>query len=372
MRTYSFDWATKKALTVYDSKTGKVKQIPNSITEFGKFLKKLKEPATILIEFGGADTFKIMAYRAGHTILQVPGKKIKDYRDSKGLMKDDDAKIIYDFFMENGGEVATKDLRNFTRSMRFPSANKGGGASSSVSKNIRIHVPSSSKIKERGSANDLVRNSRTGLPSPFYLFQESDADIAEIKILFRAHEDLKREMVREKLKRIAFGMKFKIAQVADDRVKKILFQKDASIVAKEKELEQLKKVLEKKVMQFDVWIKYLKAIKAVDPVIAAGLIGELGGKYFDTDESLKHYCGMVAKKEFHDYNRFVKGVLYQFAEQVIRQTTPNWRELYDNMKVFYANKHADWSKGKVNNHAKKFIETKFLLEFWGTWKELEC
>lgn len=325
----------------------------------------------MLFEFGGGDTFKIMAFRAGHTVLQVSGKKIKDYRDAKGLIKDDviDAKAIYDFYMENGGKVVIDEMRNSSDSVRLPSANKGGGASLSVSKNIKAILPSSTKIKKGGSAMAYVKNSVRFLPSPFYLFQESDADIAEIKILFRAHEDLKKEMVREKLKRIAFGMKFKIAQVADDRVKKILFQKDASIVAKEKELEQLKKVLEKKVMQFDVWIKYLKNIKAVGPVIAAGLIGELGGKYFDTDESLKHYCGMVAKKEFHDYNRFVKGVLYQFAEQVIRQTTPNWRELYDNMKVFYAGKHADWSKGKVNNYAKKFIETKFLIEFWGKWRE---
>lgn len=373
MRIYSFDWATKKALTVFNSKTGKVKSIPNTIEEFEKFLGKIKEPATMLFEFGGGDTFKIMAFRAGHTILQVPGKKIKDYRDSKGLIKDDviDAKAIYDFYIENGGRGASEDLRNSRGDMPSPSANKGGGASGTMRDSINI-VPSSSKIKQGGSASEDLRNSNVHVPSPFYLFQESDADIAEIKILFRAYEDLKKEMVREKLKRIAFGMKFKIAQVADDRVKKILFQKDASIVAKEKELEQLKKVLEKKVMQFDVWIKYLKDIKAVGPVIAAGLIGELGGKYFDTDESLKHYCGMVAKKEFHDYNRFVKGVLYQFAEQVIRQTTPNWRELYDNMKVFYAGKHADWSKGKVNNYAKKFIETKFLLEFWGTWKDLEC
>lgn len=84
---------------------------------------------------------------------------------------------------------------------------------------------------------------------------------------------------------------------------------------------------------------------------------------------MKHYAGMVSKNEFHDYNRYVKVILYQFAEQVIRQRTPKWRELYDNMKIFYENKHPDWSKGKVNNYAKKFIETKFLLEFWKKWEE---
>lgn len=323
MRILSFDWATKKALTVYDSKTKRVKSIPNSIKEFQKFLEKLKEPAIMLIEFGGADTFKIMAFRAGHTILQVPGKRIKDYRDSKGLAKKDDAKIIYDFYMENGG----------------------------------------------GSANAYLKNSMLLVPSPFYLFKESDADIAEIKILFREHEDLKKEMVREKLRRFAFAMKFKIARVADDRVKKILFHKDIAIVAKEREIDQLKKVLEKKVKRFDVWNKHYKNIKGAGPTIIAGLIGELGGRQFENDESLKHYAGMVPKNEFHDYNRYVKVVLYQFAEQAIRQRTPKWRELYDNMKVFYAEKHADWSKGKVNNYAKKFTETKFLLEFWNKWNK---
>lgn len=348
MRILSFDWATKKALTVYDSKTGKLKDIPNSIEEFQKFLKKLKEPVIMLIEFGGADTFKIMAFRAGHTILQVPGKKIKDYRVSKGLAKEDDARIIYDFYMENNG----------------------GGAMRKLSKSIRYPVSSSSE-NNRGSAIEELRNSTPSMPSLFYLFQEQDANIAEIKILFREHEDLKKEMVREKLRRFAFAMKFKIAQVADDRVKKMLFHKDVAIVAKEREIDQLKKVLEKKVKQFDIWENYLKDIKAVGPVIASGLIGELGSRQFDSDESLKHYAGMVPKNEFHDYNRYVKVILYQFTEGVIKHKTPIWRELYDNMKIFYAEKHADWSKGNINNYAKKFIETKFLIEFWKEWRGIK-
>lgn len=370
MRICSFDWATKKALTVFDSKTQKVKQIPNSIEEFEKFLNNLgggiinrinkssmsslspSQKCTFLFEFGGGDTFKIMAFRAGHTVLQVPGKKIKDYRDTKGIEKSDeaDAKLIYDFYIENDGRGAKIKMRNSIAGLPSPTENKEGGSA-----NVNVST-----------------KTMLFLPSPFYLFKESDASIAEIKILFREHENLKKDMVREKLKRIAFAMKFKIAQVADDRVKKMLFHKDASIVAKEREIEQLKKILEKKVKQFDIWNKYLKDIKAVGPVIASGLIGELGGKHFDNDESLKHYAGMVAKNEFHDYNRYVKVVLYQFAEGIIKNRTPKWRELYDNMKVYYQKKHKDWSKGKVNNYAKKFIETKFLLEFRQKWEECYC
>lgn len=325
MRILSFDWATKKALAVYDSQINKVKEIPNQIEAFEEFLKKLDKKVIMLFEFGGADTLKIMSFRAGHTVLQVPGKKIKDYRDSKGEEKTSDARdaeLIYEFYMDNGGSV-----------------------------------------RER------MRNSTRLLPSPFYPFTEVNADIAEVKILFREHEDLKKDMVREKLKRIAFERKFKIANVSGDRIKKMLSHKDDSIVAKEKGVEQIKKELKKKVEKFDIWNEHLKDIKGVGEVIASGLIGELGGRQFDGDNSLKHYAGMVAKTDFHNYNRYLKMILYQFAECIIRARTPKWRELYDNMKLFYAKKHSDWSKGKVNNYAKKFIETKFLVWFWEKWEE---
>ena len=341
-KIFAVDWATKKALNIYNGKKNKV--LANSEEEFEKFLDSLgdgakesvaNQPTTplptpraiFLFEFGGGESFKIMAYRAGHMVIQVPGKAVKEYRDAVGEKKSDatDARMIRDLFI--------------------------------------------SKINDDdngGSATTIVANQPMWkLPSPFYLFQEQDASLAELKILFRQHEDLKKEMVREKLKKISFARKFKIARVADDRVKKILSLKDASIEAKEKEVEQIKKILAKKIEQFPVWNNYLKNVKAVGPVIASGLIGELGGKKFDSKESLKHYAGMVPKKEHHSYNRFLKAILYQFAEGVIKHKTPIWRGMYDSIKLYYQKKHEDWSRGKVNSYAKKFIETKFLLEFYG-------
>lgn len=348
MRTLSFDWATKKALIFYDSQKEKTKQIPNSIEEFKKFLESLgKEKTIMLFEFGGGDTFKIMAFRAGHTVLQVPGKKIKNYRDSKGLIKDDivDAKTIYDFYVENGGDV--------NELMR---------------KSIMALLSSTKNKEERGAMVRVNKNFNCTLPSSFYPFQEQNADIAALKIVFRKHEDLKKDMVREKNKLFAFKQTFKIANVADKEIEKTIFQLEASILGKEKAIEGIKKVLEKKITKFNVWNKSYKDMKGAGATIISGLIGELGGRDFDDDESLKHYCGMVAKKDFNDYNRYVKVILYQFIDQIIRQRTPEWRELYDNMKVYYAKKHPDWSKGKVDNYAKKFIETKLVVDFWGKWR----
>jgi hypothetical protein len=396
MRILSFDWGTKKELAVYDSKIDKVKKIANSIEVFEKFLEGLNgEKAITLFEFGGGDVFKIMAFRAGHSIFQVPGKKIKDYRESLGIKKTDegDAKLIYDFWNLNGGESATLRVSNSSDRLRLSAdENKGRSASPGVDESLAMKPPSFLKNNEGERAKHEVSNSRDVLPlsfekkegdittevginlgSPmsafFYPFSESNASLAELKILFREHEDLKKEMVREKLKKIAFERRFKLAQVDDDRIKKILFHKAASIVAKEKEVEQIKKILEKKVGQFPVWDNYLKGIKGVGPVIAVGLIGELGDKHFDSDESLKHYAGMVAKRDHGDYNRFLKSVLFQFAEQIIKKRTDPWRSLYDDMKIYYQKKHEDWSKGKVNAYTKKFIETKFLLEFWKKIKE---
>jgi len=359
MRILACDWATKKALKIYDSQTKKVKTIQNSIDEFEKFLKTLGGSAekkvnnsesrlpsskvTFLFEHGGGDTFKIMAFRASHQVFQVPGKRINDYRESLGKEKTDegDAKLIYDYYME---ECFSSNENSVPR-LPPPDENKGG------------------------SAKKNVRNSKVLLPPPFLIFTEQNADIAEIKILFREHEDLKKDMVREKLKKIAFKRKFEIAQVADDRIKKMLFHKDAVIVAKEKGVEQIKKVLEKKVKQFRIWDNYLEGVKGVGPVIAAGLIGELGGRQFDSEESLKHYAGMLPRNDSKNYNRYVKVVLFQFVEGIIKQRTPVWRDIYDSMKKFYKKKHEAWRPGKIDAYAKKFVETKFLKEFWHKWNE---
>lgn len=291
-----------------------------------------------------------MAFRSGHSVLQVPGKKIKDYRDLKGIEKSDpsDAKLIYDFYIENKGEIAISILRNSAVQVRLPS-----------------------KKNKRESAMAIVRNSNLELPSPFYLFKESNAKIAEIKILFRSHEDIKKSVVREKNKLFAFDLQFRIARISDDRIDKIRVQKKASIAAKEKELKTLKEILKKKLEAFEIWTHY-KKLKGIGPIIMAGLIGELAGREFENNGNLKHYAGMISKADHKNYNRYVKAVLFQFAESIIIHRTPKWKNLYDSMKIYYAKKHSDWRSAKVDAYAKKFIETKFLIDFWHTWRRGKC
>jgi len=286
MRVLACDWATKKALKIFDSYTSKVKTIQNTIPEFEKFLKSLKtEKVTFLLEFGGADTFKIMAFRAGHQVLQVPGKKIKDYRDSLGLEKTDeiDAKLIYDFYIEGVHHFHgiinqvwdSTPLDNQTPNLFSKPIDNEADAKMGLAAKPDITMPRLKKNPGGGAGSGMTNGSDHQLPSPFYPFTEGYADIDELKILFREHEDTKKEMVREKLRKIVFKKKFEIAQVSDNRTNKMLMHKDGSIIAKENELKELKKILEDKVKSFRVWGKYLIDVKGVGPVIAAGLIGEL-------------------------------------------------------------------------------------------------
>jgi len=340
MKIYAIDWATKKDLTIYDGK--KVKSMANTLDEFDKFLDYIGgsaiskmtrkssmislPPSILLFEKGGADMQKLKAYRAGHKVLTIPGKKIRDYRVSLNEEKSDekDAELIYRYFMSEGG----------------------------------------SAIKR------VTKSSTSRLPSPFRLFQELDADIAEVKILFREHEDLKETMVREKNKLFAFNNKYKLANVASNQGEKIIFSKKVSIKEKERQLQIIKLILKDKVKKFPIWKEYLKDIKGVGPVIAAGLIGEIGNKTFDSKESIKHYSGIMPRAEGYNFNRKLKVILFQFIEGVIKHKTPKWREMYDSIKAFYADKHEDWSKGKCNNFAKKFVESKFIAEYWRKQKEL--
>ena len=41
------------------------------------------------------------------------------------------------------------------------------------------------------------------------------------------------------------------------------------------------------------------------------------------------------------------------------------------MKIYYAEKHLDWKKGKINNYAKKFVQTEFLDGLYRKMVEVE-
>lgn len=306
---FAIDWAIKKELKVYDIQKDKLKSIPATLEAFAKFLQNRKS-TQFFFEEGGGDSYKLQARREGHEVFTIPGKQIKDYRDGLGLAKSDavDAVVLGKF--------------------------------------ARLH------------------------PEKFYQFQELDEITARIAVVFKERRNTEETMVREKNRFFAFKKRLELISL-DGYKEKLIERNEKVIKEREKLFGVQTRVLEKMVRAHPL-NNYFEGIKGVGPVTAAGLIATIKrASRFGDRYSLRHYAGMVKKKDDQKFNHDLKRALYFFCTAIIKHRTSVWRELYDNMKIYYKDKHSDWRKGHVNNFAMKFVETKFLDSVYKRMKEIE-
>lgn len=307
---FGIDWAIKKDLEIYDVKKDKLKTIENNIPTLKKFLSHLKNHASFYLEEGGGDSIKLLLKKQGHRVFTIPGKQVKDARDQFNLPKNDktDARTI--------GFLAKYQ------------------------------------------------------PDLFYEFKELDELTSRIILLFKGREKTEKNLVQEKNRLFALSNQIELLELDDKN--KILERQQDLIDSLEKQFETQTKLLEKEVKKHLLWQSYLDDIKGVGPAIAGGIIAGLKrASRFDGRNSIRHYFGMVKKKGDQNFNHWAKKALYHFADGVIRAKDKKWYELYKNIKEYYSNKHSDWKKGKVDNFARKFIETKFIEECWKKLGELE-
>jgi len=308
---YFIKWAIKKELKIFDLENGKSKNMTPSVGEFSKFLDKIKKGNMFYFEEGGGDSFKLLARRRGHQVFTLPGIKTKECREDLKIPKTD----------ENDA-LAMKIL-----------------------------------IKE--------------CPEDFYEFKELDEITARISIIFKERADTEKIMVATKLRLFALKNRLELVNL-DGYEEEAIEKKEAIIQALEEDFELQTKLLQAEVRKHPVWNDYLKGIKGIGPVVAGGLItGIKRASRFTDKYALRQYAGMVTKKGNQKFNHQLKKALFYFSEEIIRQNTPIWRKLYDDMKIYYGDKHPDWKKGKINNYAKKFIQTKFLAELHEEMKMVE-
>jgi hypothetical protein len=311
MLIYAIDWATIKDLVVTNN--GKdVKLIPATIEGFDKFLSGLNgDKYQLYFEEGGGDSFKLLANRNGYKVFTTLGKNTRDRREKLGIEKSDknDVKIIFDMAKSN--------------------------------------------------------------PELFREFALLDIITAKICVLFKIRSDAEENLVRAKNRLFSLNKRLELLDLGKDKLK--LFEKEKDTISKlEAQFKLQTSTLGKLVNKHPIWKNYLKNEKGIGAVVAGGLIaGIKRASKFDDRFSLRHYAGMIEKKGNQKFNHHLKRALYFFTEGIIKARTPVWRELYDNMKVYYANKHPDWKKGKINNYAKKFVQTKFLDGLYKRMVEVE-
>jgi transposase len=329
---FAVDWATKKEYQIYNMDEEKLTSIPATQQAFQEFFEKLGDTkSSFFIEEGGGDTFKLMALKGEHRVFTIIGKKVKEYREKLGLLKTDetDAKVIGELAKIFGVGDATKNV-----------------------------LPTG-MLPQSCSPSSL-----------FYEFKESDMLTLKISILHREYCKLDTEIIQHKNQ--LFALKKKLALVASIKeVKKIISKREEAIKLQEQEKASIKALLIKLIKNHPVQ-EYFKTVKGVGPVVAAGIIGSIGRfARFPSKYSLRHFAGMITKKGQTSYNRPLKKALYYFIEEIIKNRTPLWRDMYDSRKKDYAAKHPDWSAGKVNGFTMKFVQTKFLDEVYKYMKKVD-
>lgn len=300
---YAVDWATKKSeIPVCNCRTGKIKNLPNQIDQWEKWLKTLKS-SNFYLEEGGGDSFKLLARKLGHKVFTVPGIWVKRQREAFGLEKDD--------------KVDTVVL---------------------------------SKVKKLQ-------------PNLFREFQEDDILTAKVYLAYKALEKTEKTMVQENLRLQALEKQLELLEL--DGFKKKLLNRGKNVVQSlEKRFEIDTKLLKTVVHQHPHW-EFFEGIKGVGERVAGGLIGSIRRwDRFPNKYHLRSYAGMKKKKGDQNFKHPLKRALYFFAKGIIRIKNKFWYHLYREMKKYYAKKNPDWKKGQVNNWAMKFIETKFLDEYY--------
>ncbi|GAH49084.1 unnamed protein product, partial [marine sediment metagenome] len=272
---YFVKWSIKKELKVFDLANEKSKTMAPSVGEFSKFLDKIEKENSFYFEEGGGDSFKLLARRRGHQVFTLPGIRTKECREDLKLSK-----------IDENDAFAVKHL-----------------------------------IEEH--------------PEDFYEFKELDEMTARISIIFKERADTEKIMVATKLRLFALKNRLELVNL-NGYEKEAVEKKEAVIQALEEDFELQTKLLQAEVRKHPVWKDYLKGIKGVGPAVAGGLIaGIKRASRFNDKYALRHYAGMVAKKGDQRFNHQLKRALFHFAEQVIRQNTPIWRKLYDDMKIYY-------------------------------------
>jgi len=311
MKIYAIDWATKKDLAITNDGK-KVRFIPATIESFDKFLNSLDgEKCQFYFEEGGGDSFKLLANKNNHKVFTTLGKNTDDKRKELELEKNDenDVKIIW-----------------------------------------QIAVDEPEKFREFGELDEIT---------------------AKICVLFKIRKDTEENKVRADNRLFSLSKRLELLDLGKSKEKLLKKEKDVTEALKKKltlQTNELQKLVEK----HPIWKNYLKDIKGVGPACAGGLIaGIKRASKYDDKYSMRHYAGMIMKKGNQQFNHQLKRALYFFAEGIIKARTPKWRKLYDKIKVYYQEKHPDWGKGKVDNYAKKFVQTKFLDELYKKMVEVE-
>jgi hypothetical protein len=126
-------------------------------------------------------------------------------------------------------------------------------------------------------------------------------------------------------------------------------------------------------------IERMCAIKGISYVYAAQIYSMVDIHRADTVSALWRYAGYaviegkreypVAGERMH-YNKRLKTVLYNVAGSFMKARAP-YSEIYYKSREYYEANREEWTKGHINNAARRKMTKLFLSHLWLVWRQIE-
>lgn len=134
--------------------------------------------------------------------------------------------------------------------------------------------------------------------------------------------------------------------------------------------KQKKEILDKTVPLVEDETLLFSHIKGVGKRYIAGLLAVADPRNFKTLSMYLLYCGHKEDsfKKTHKYSRQAKSLVWQMVKQLIMAKDENYYKAYLMFKKYLAEKHPDFSKGKINGMAMNRVGSFLLKEFFDVLK----
>ncbi|MEM5855669.1 MAG: hypothetical protein QW472_05145 [Candidatus Aenigmatarchaeota archaeon] len=166
----------------------------------------------------------------------------------------------------------------------------------------------------------------------------------------------------------------------ETQVKNAIFSEIENLIWFHNKLYETEKELQKRL---DVWSKnhklrkeFLNYVRGIGGVLASGIIAWLDEVILKAEHpsSLWKYCGLYPGSERKrgeklPYNLRLKSFCWKIGQSFIKFKCFG-RKLYDRFKEEAKQKHPDWNKMHIHNHARRKVVKVFLACLWKKWREM--
>lgn len=125
---------------------------------------------------------------------------------------------------------------------------------------------------------------------------------------------------------------------------------------------------------------WLKGVKGIGPALAGRLLAPIDIQRATSVSALWKYAGQgvtaegerdkPTKGEKLPYNADLKATCYLIGTSFLRSASP-YRRFYDSKKAYYQANRPDWTKGRIDMAAKRFMVKMFLSHLWTEWRTVE-